>query len=257
MKTVIQPEFELLLAHIGFSPDWVFTSPKVIVWRKLDDRENCTADVAWPDGRAVRLHIKRYPEAWARWADEEAEAIALLRAAHVPCLRLVAAGRLPDGRGFVITEDLAGHKAADKLIADGAPFEPLLNPTAALAAKLHSAGLHHRDLYLCHFFARIEESTIDVKLIDAARVRHLPGWPTRRRWVVKDLAQFWYSTTQLAITDEQRIRWLDRYAELMGAGSTDLLRRSIEAKAARIKAHDARLNRRQPKRHVSLPETQG
>jgi hypothetical protein len=255
VKTIIEPAYEPLLSHIGFNPDWVFTSPSIVVWRKLEDRENCTADVTWPDGRAVRLHIKRYPAAWARWADEEAEAIELLRAGHVPCLDLVAAGRLSDGRGFVITEDLAGFKAADKLIAGGAPFEPLLGPTAHLAAKLHSAGLHHRDLYLCHFFVRMDDAAVHVKLIDAARVRRLPGWPTRRRWVVKDLAQFWYSTTQLAITDDQRTRWLDRYAEIMGVGSADSLRKSIESKAARIKAHDARLNRRQPKRHVSLADS--
>ena len=89
---------------------------------------------------------------------------------------------------------------------------------------------------------------------DAARVRRLPGWPTRRRWIVKDLAQFWYSTTQLPVSDEQRTRWLAEYAMVSGH---DIPERVIAAKARRIAAHDVKLNRRQPKRHVSLEERRG
>jgi len=55
------------------------------------------------------------------------------------------------------------HDAADAvpiasaLVRGGLPFESLLNPTADLAAKLHNANLHHRDLYLCHFFAKTDD----------------------------------------------------------------------------------------------------
>ncbi len=135
---------------------------------------------------------------------------ALLTAAGIPTAPLAAHGRLDDGRSFVIFADLAGYTPADKRVAAGEPFEPLLVPTADLAADLHAAGLHHRDLYLCHFMVRPDP--FDVRLIDVARVARLANPLTRRRWVVKDLAQFWYSTTQLAVTDEQRRRWLDRYA---------------------------------------------
>ena len=30
---------------------------------------------------------------------------------------------------------------------------------------------------------------------------------------MKDLAQFWYSTTKLPVTDEQRLAWLARYGD--------------------------------------------
>ena len=33
-----------------------------------------------------------------------------------------------------------------------------------------------------------------------------------RRWIVKDLAQFWYSTTKLNVTEEQHRAWLAEYA---------------------------------------------
>src|SRR5205085_11401166 len=137
---------------------------------------------------------------------------------------LVGWGKLIDGRSFTIWQDLAGYTPTDKLVEAGVPFDRLLVPTADLAAQLHRAGLHHRDLYLCHFMVKLGEDAADgaateatdVRLIDTARVRRLGGLLTRRRWIVKDLAQFWYSTTKLAVTDEQRSAWLKRYAEQRG-----------------------------------------
>src|SRR5207302_4714741 len=111
------------------------------------------------------------------------------------------------------------------------PFERLHRPTADLAAQLHRAGLHHRDLYLCHFMAKISGEEIDIKLIDPARVRRLPGMLTRRRWIIKDVAQFWYSTLSLAITDAQRDAWLARYAEQRGLVSAASLQPAVRHKA--------------------------
>jgi hypothetical protein len=178
----------------------------------------------------------------------------LLERAGLPTVPLVAVGELADGRSFVITEDLTGFRPADKLIAEGAAFESLLAPTADLAARLHNAGLHHRDLYLCHFFVRTDagDGACELRLIDAARVRPLPVFLTRRRWIVKDLAQFWYSTQSLAVTDAQRGRWLARYAERRDGRFRDGLVGAIERKARAIARHDARLKISQPKRNVSL-----
>ena len=221
----------------------VFSDPRVRVWRTLPDRENATFDV---DG--VRLHVKRYPAGVAT-AAAEAAGHALLVAAGIPTAPLVLHGSQPDGRTAVAFADLAGYTPADKFIAAGHPFEPLLAPTADLAAALHAAVLHHRDLYLCHFMVRPDP--LDVQLIDVARVARMANPLTRRRWVVKDLAQFWFSTTRLSITDDERRRWLDRYCDRTGAR-----RRLVDAvrrKAAAIGRHDARLNRRQPTRNVSIP----
>jgi hypothetical protein len=94
----------------------------------------------------------------------------------------------------------------------------------------------------------------DVALIDAARVKPLPGW-FAKRWVVKDLAQFWYSTTKLDVTDAQRDAWLVRYClqRKLAPASAVLLRRAIVYKAGRIARHDRKLNAKQPTRNVSLP----
>ena len=93
-----------------------------------------------------------------------------------------------------------------------------------------------------------------MKLIDAARVARMNNFLTRWRWVVKDLAQFWYSTTTLpAVTDEQRDRWLERYAERREICWLPRLRAAVKSKSNSIARHDAKLKKSQPTRNISIP----
>jgi hypothetical protein len=245
----VLPKYQLLMRVLGIDAEAVFSHEKIVVWRKLADRENCTLD-GEIDGKPVRLHIKRYPPG-VRFAQDEVNAIELLNAASIPTVPLVGWGNLADGRSFILTEDLQGYADSEKLVAAGLPFAALLDSTADLAAKLHREGLHHRDLYLCHFFAKRDDPN-DVRLIDVARVRKLGGLLSNR-WIVKDLAQFWYSTQSLAVTDEQREQWLQRYASTRGIEVTPRLRSAIQRKVRTIARHDERLKRIQPTRNVSIP----
>lgn len=247
-------QYQPILREIGIDAEAIFDHPEIKVWRSITERENCTLDADLANGRHIRLHIKRYHPARGATtpAEDESLGIRALQIEGIPTVPLVGWGKLVDGRSFLITEDLTGYRDAEKAVREGLAFEAILEPTADLAAKLHRAGLHHRDLYLCHFFVRPEAPT-DLRLIDAARVRRLPGWPLRTRWIVKDLAQFWYSTTSLPITDQQRTRWLARYFEGRGMKSSESLRRSIERKAAWIARHDEKLRRKQKDRNISLP----
>jgi hypothetical protein len=249
----IHPEFRSLFNSEKLTPETIFTDPRIKPWRHLPDRENCVLDLPRPDGENIRFHIKRYFPARgsAARAREEAKAADRLAAAKIPAAKVVAWAALSDGRSFVILEDLAEYQAADKLIQSGLSFDSLIIPTADLAANLHNANLHHRDLYLCHFFARPERKSAEVRLIDLARVRPLPRL-TRRRWIVKDLAQFWYSTLSLPISDSQREAWLARYAQKTSVKKIRELRKSIEAKSDSIAAHDAKLRRRLPGRNISI-----
>jgi heptose I phosphotransferase len=255
------PSYQPMLREIGLDAQAIFDDPRIVVWRSIRERENCTLDADLADGRHVRWHIKRHrPTRGAETpADEEARGIQLLESHGIPTAPLVGWGRLADGRSFIISEDLAGFRAADKLVADGAlTFDAVLGPTAELAATLHAKGLHHRDLYLCHFFARGADAAenVELRLIDAARVNKLPRW-FARRWIVKDLAQFWYSTTSLGVSDDQRARWLARYLEVRGAVSESaVFAASVARKARSIARHDERLRARQPGRNVSLPESE-
>lgn len=253
--THIAPPYAPFLRAAGIGPEEVFGHPSIVPWRTLGDRDNCTLDLRGPDGAAVRLHVKRYRSGWSsrRAARREVEGLRLLRAAGVPTAELAAWGELADGRSFVMLADLAGYRPADTLVAGGLPFDRLLLPTARLAARLHGAGLHHRDLYLCHFFVAELPPELDVRLIDAARVRRLPRWPLRRRWIVKDLAQFCYSLACLGIGDEGRRRWLACWSDSYRQPLTSGLLAAVDRKVAAIARHDARLRQRQPLRNVSIP----
>ncbi len=208
-----------------------------------------------PDGKKLRWHLKRFEPSRAALTPARIEVTGheALVAAGIPTADLVGWGEVDDGRSFVIFEDLAEFRPADKLIEKGTSFDKILQPTADLAARLHLAGLHHRDMYLCHFMIRMEGEKVEVRLIDSARVRHLPRLFQRGRWIVKDLAQFWYSTLSLPITDVQRERWIQRYAQERHLPSHVGWRRLVVRKARQIARHDARLRRAQPDRNVSIP----
>lgn len=243
------------MRQLGLDAETVFTHPDIRTWRKLADRENCTLDVPRPDGTRTRLHVKRYSASVHRKtpAEEEAAGHALLLAENIPTATLVAWGKVEDGRSFVMFEDLTGYTPADKLIESGADFAALQQSMADFIARLHHSGLHHRDLYLCHIMAKMAGDQIDLRLIDAARVRRLPGFFTRGRWIVKDLAQFWYSTLKLPITEVHRSGWLLRYCQQRQLPGSALMRGNIELKVRRIARHDAKLNALEPTRNISIP----
>jgi len=254
----VDPRYQPLIRMFGLDAEAVFSHPDIKVWRSIPERENCILD-ATVDGREIRLHIKRYHAAGAGTAtpaEEEARGIQYLLAKEIPTVPLVGWGRLADGRSFVISEDLTDFRPADKLIESGFSFDRLLSPTADLAGRLHSCGLHHRDLYLCHFFVKADGEQIELRVIDAARVRPLPRW-LKKRWIVKDLAQFWYSATQLGVQKEQLIQWLNRYGAARDLKETSGLLRAIGRKVAWISHHDKKLNRAQPTRNISIPQAGG
>jgi hypothetical protein len=247
----VLPEFQPAFRELGLDAATLFNHPAIRVWRKLPDRENATLDVEG-NGQRVRLHVKRYPPArGAPMGDIEVAGHRALIGANIPTARLVAWGTNLDRSSFTIFEDLAGYLPADKLIESGVAFSQLLGPTANLAAKLHAANLHHRDLYLCHFFAKSADGQVDLKLIDVARVARLGRW-FRYRWIKKDLAQFWYSTMALGVTDIERDEWLTRYAE-QSPWQFMQLKPSVRRKARWIERHDVALREAQPSRNISIP----
>lgn len=250
----VAPQFQPLMRVIGLDAAGVFNDPRVRVWRTLSDRENGTLD-ATLDDQVVRIHVKRYASVRSdpTPAELEFQGFTALTLEKIPTATLLAWGRASGGRSFTLWLDLAGYTPGDKLVEAGTKFETLLEPTADLAARLHAADLHHRDLYLCHFLAKFDGTVPDVKLIDTARVAQLTSFLTRRRWIVKDLAQFWYSTTKLNVTDDQRARWLQRYTSERELKNVASLRASIERKVRSIAKHDERLRLKQPTRNVSIP----
>lgn len=257
-----EPAYAAMLREVGLvDGQSVYEHKDIRAWRVLPDRENCTLDVTLSDGRPVRLHVKRWKrhEAFRLFGPSAEHAgVKFLERANILSVPFAASGVLHDGRGFVITEDLTalGYDDAEKLIERGPlTFDAVRDALADVAAKLHNANLRHRDMYLCHFFVKADEPTKDVRLIDAARVSPRPRW-FGRRWVVKDLGQFWYSTTKLAISDAQRDAWLRRYCEQAG---DDFAKTKVAVlrKSNAIARHDAKLKRKHPTRNVSIPRMTG
>jgi hypothetical protein len=249
----VAPQHQALVREIGLDAEAIFDRADIKPWRKLDDRENCIFDATAGSGTSVRLHVKRFgASAKGTPVADEVRGIETLARAGIRTVPLVGWGTLADGRSFVVTLDLEGYRDAEKMVqAKEATFDELLEPTARVASELHASNLHHRDLYLCHFFAKRGSSSLEIALIDAARVKRLPRF-FRDRWIVKDLAQFWYSTTSLTVSHAEREAWLMRYAEKRGLSSTKALKRAVERKVRWIARHDERLNAKQPTRNVSI-----
>ena len=252
---VIEPDRTAIFAQSGLSPQTVFSDPRIHVWRNLTERQNATFDFVPPDGTAHRWHIKRYLAGHAIDVEREVRGIRLLREHGIPTVALIAHGTLSDGQAFLITDDLTGLSPADKLPPDA--VGKVLDAIMELTARLHTEGLHHQDLYLCHFFvssnqdSRQGQSPGSVHLIDAGRVRCLPPWPLRFRWVVKDLAQLVFSLQRLDMSADAD-RALSLYCELRPIAFPGMLRWCVGRKIHRIAAHDRRLRQKQPGRDVSL-----
>jgi hypothetical protein len=242
----IDPRHADALADAGLSADSIFKDPRIVVWRDLPERQNATLDFQSPPGTPRRWHIKRYLQASADPLAAEVRGIQLLQQANIPTVPLVAHGSDSLGRSFLITEDLRGFAAGDQV-----PPELLrqrLDDIVKLAADLHQAQLHHRDLYVCHFF--LPEHPGRPHLIDAGRVARLPRL-LPGRWIIKDIAQLLYSLHTCGVAD-QGPRALTLYTHLRQLHFPRIFRALVLHKVRRIARHDHRLRQRQPQRNVSL-----
>lgn len=245
----IAPGGEQILLAADLAVDAIFHDPRIQVWRDIPERQNCTLNCNIPG--ASRLHIKRFKAPHGKEALQEAGAIGLLQDAGIATVPLVAAGAMPDGTGFLISADLAGYEPADRVLQRSA--DPgVVDRIADLALKLHASGLHHRDLYLCHFFVKAEEAGAPIHLIDPGRVARLPYPPFHYRWIVKDLAQLCYSVTDAGLPSALRGRILARYLQHCSAGRQVIVRGWVPLKESRIARHDRKNRQTRPERRVSL-----
>ena len=181
--------------------------------------------------------------------------ILALRNAGIPTVEPVAAGEraLSDGsrESLVMTVCLDGYLPADRYISER--FAPPLSAErrreknalgrtiAAVAARMHAGGFHHRDLYLCHIFVRADApGEPEIKLIDLQRVGHHRF--AQRRWAIKDLAQLHYSSLELPISERDRLRFFARYCPAAASKKQRLrMLRRVLRKSRLIARHDAKL----------------
>lgn len=111
----------------------------------------------------------------------------------------------------------------------------IIEEVANIVARMHSKGLHHQDLYLCHFLCGSEQNGLPLTLIDLQRVERHRRLP--RRWQVKDLAQLHFSSAQY-ITRQDIRRFRKVYDSIYHTGRRKIpLWHSILRKSERIRRH--------------------
>jgi heptose I phosphotransferase len=111
----------------------------------------------------------------------------------------------------------------------------IIEDMANIIGRMHREGLHHQDLYLCHFLCGSEQNGLPLTLIDLQRVKQHRRLP--RKWQVKDLAQLHFSSAQY-ITRQDILRFWKVYNSIYHTGRRIIpLWHSILRKSERIRRH--------------------
>jgi len=113
-------------------------------------------------------------------------------------------------QSFVITEDLGDITSLEDLCSEWITKAPpvdlkleLIKAVAQLAAKLHGAGLVHRDFYLCHIVFKKESfkhDEVSLCLIDLHRM--LLNQASHGNRVMKDIAALYFSAMDCGLKEE-------------------------------------------------------
>ena len=119
-------------------------------------------------------------------------------------------------RSYLVTQDLNDTISLEDLGKKWLTQPPspaikraLIKRVASIAHALHSHGMCHRDLYLCHFLLHQNEPDLRVSLIDLHRAFSSPR--LRRRWLVKDIGSLYYSCLHLNLTTRDLLRFVRAY----------------------------------------------
>jgi heptose I phosphotransferase len=257
MTLEINPAYALLLAEnrLDSFAD-IMNCRRGVPMRAVPGRFTVRLELAAGHSVYLKRHFPPSPVA-ARAGRQEWNSIKALSAVGVRCPEPVATGcGKIDGKpcSFLITAAVPGGLPLDDYLRrhfTGAPALPelhrkrrLIAVLAAFTRRLHRAGYHHKDLYLCHVFVSpSRDPATDLCLIDLQRVgrsRFL-----QRRWVVKDLAAINYSATADFTRATDRLRFMLDYLGIprLTPASKRLIR-SIARKTERIRRHDQKLQQR-------------
>jgi lipopolysaccharide core heptose(I) kinase len=222
----VRPDLAPLFTGLAFE-DWLALGQRTVK-RSADGARHTAAFERGGRAFYVKAHagvgwgeiLKCWLQGKRAIVDAATEVRALERCAAlgIPVPTLAAwgvVGRDPGSRrSFVVTEELDGAERASTLLArDPRPAlrRALARRLGALVARLHGAGLAHRDLYLEHVFLRpLPGGELELYLLDLHRT--LPAAPERARWRVKDLGALWGSAVRVGAARSDALRFLRAYA---------------------------------------------
>jgi hypothetical protein len=147
-------------------------------------------------------------------------------------------------RSFIITEKIPNAESLEKKLPDifFRDRKKFIESFAAFVSKFHMTGFRHRDLYLCHIFC---DDAGKFTLIDLNRV--FKPMVFGGKFLVKDLAQLYYSSPGSVITRADRLRFYLAYAGKTELSFCDrMLIKKIKLKAKQMAGHDRKHNRIPP-----------
>ncbi len=243
-RQFIHPQYAAMLSRLGLDSvagAFGYAGGQLLTKPGLGVRERLRLKVEGPAGEQV-LYLKRYSRgtglrallrrespAW-----RELRNILLCQQAGVPTMQCLAAGQA-DGRGYVIVTAVPGESLEtcfsdfwQRHHAEPAALAAFDDALLELVARLHGAGLVHRDLYASHIFAEWQDRPV-LHLIDLARVFR-PRWRAFR-WRVKDMAALTYSLPPEWVAGHWAT-FLTRYVARLGQQDARPWTRAVSAKLA-------------------------
>lgn len=147
-------------------------------------------------------------------------------------------------RSFIITEKIADSESLEKKLPS-LFFErrkKFIQSLAEFVRKFHKTGCRHRDLYLCHIFCNPQGK---FTLIDLNRV--FKPLIFSERYLIKDLAQLYYSAPGKIFTKADRLRFFLAYLQKNKLSKSDkILIKKIKSKAQKMSKHDGKHGRIPP-----------
>lgn len=117
---------------------------------------------------------------------------------------------------FLVTDDVGEHVSLEDHCRHWVLHRPvfahkqeLLLQAADIARTMHTAGICHRDFYLCHLLLTGNGEPLTV--IDLHRALIKPDLSVR--WRIKDLAGLYFSAMDVGLTQRDLLRFMRRYSQ--------------------------------------------
>jgi len=161
-------------------------------------------------------------------------------------------GAFFEKKSFIITEKIPDAEALERKLPDcfGAPPTPenlklrrnFIAQLAIFIKKFHDTNYRHRDLYFSHIF---RSNSGDFYLIDLARA--FKPLILQTRFLVKDIAQAYYSAPAAYFSNTDRLRFYLAYTAQSKLRSQDkAFIRKVITRAKRMASHDRKHGRTVP-----------
>ena len=159
-------------------------------------------------------------------ARNEYEAIRLLESLNVPtmtCRAFAERGNDPAKKeSFIVTDELQNVLSLEDFCRDWENNPPesvvknrIIRCLAETCAKMHFAGLNHRDCYICHFLLDTQtfskDQSVRLVVLDLHRAEIRKSIPRRMR--IKDLAGIFFSSMDAGLNKKDALRFIAAYSK--------------------------------------------